>query len=145
MAIPHGSSMNSDNPFESNAFNQNPFNQPDYGQYAGTRQNPVDYNANMQAHASQQVNDDPYANVSVTEWFNADGNGSDIENRLKKKKLLNMAGILTIGMVFIGAVIGTGLYQQSTTGLIITGLMGEAFLLDSFGDMNGNGVEDNKE
>lgn len=33
-----------------------------------------------------------------------------------------MAGILSIGMVFIGAVIGTGLYKQSTIGLIITGL-----------------------
>lgn len=123
MAIPYNGSMNSDNPFESNAFNQNPFNQPDYGQYAGTRQNPFDYNANMQAQAPQQVNNDPYANVSATEWFNADGSGFDIENRLKKKKLLNMAGILAIGMVFIGAVIGTGLYKQSTTGLIITGLV----------------------
>lgn len=51
MAIPH-SSMNSDNPFESNAFNQNPFNQPDYSQYFGTRQNPVDHNENMQAQAT---------------------------------------------------------------------------------------------
>lgn len=116
MAIPH-SSMNSDNPFESNAFNQ-----PDYSQYFGTRQNPVDYNENMQAQAPQQVNNDPYANVSATEWFNADGSGSDIENRLRMKKLFNMAVILIIGMVFMGAVIGTGLYKQSITGLIITGL-----------------------
>lgn len=121
MAIPH-SSMNSDNPFESNAFNQNPFNQPDYSQYFGTPQNPVDYNENMQAQAPQQVNNDTYANVSATEWFNADGSSSDIENRLKKKKLFNMTVILIIGMVFMGAVIGTGLYKQSTTGLIITGL-----------------------
>ena len=33
-----------------------------------------------------------------------------------------MTVILIIGMVFMGAVIGTGLYKQSTTGLIITGL-----------------------
>lgn len=73
MAIPHNSGMNSDNPFESNSFNQNPFDQPYYSQYAGTRQNPIDYNASMQAQAPQPVNNDPYANVSATEWFNADG------------------------------------------------------------------------
>lgn len=211
MAIPH-SSMNSDNPFESNAFNQNPFNQPDYSQYFGTRQNPVDHNENMQAQAPQPVNNDPYANVSATEERDNDGDTyrrkhtSYIKNIIWKPRperhvyrlcatpaynsncssvIGNVTSILTsnsnyipvlleteqskarllipdnpadntigsnnpikIGGIDVTNVINMGMNAMTTIGQdsnVRYGGDGEAFLSDSFGDMDGNGVEDNKE
>lgn len=90
MAIPH-SSMNSDNPFESNAFNQ-----PDN-------------------HA---------------------------DNTIGSNNPIKIVGIDVTNVINMGMNAMTAIGQDSN---VRYGGDGEAFLSDSFGDMDGNGVEDNKE